>query len=291
MIRSMTGFARALGHQKKGGWTVEIRSLNHRHFEFSLRVPPALYGLEDRIREFCQGRVRRGKVTVAVTESETNGLTDLALDEKVLGFYLSSIRKVQKKFRLKGEPAIGDLLALPKIFSVEKKSETPETVWRSLKPLLDTALGRLTQSRVREGKVLLQDILDRIQKIQMAAVEVEDRAKSLPKEHYERLKKRIAGLLDEKVTPDERVWQEAAFLAERGDITEELVRLKSHLDLFREKAARGDEVGKELDFLLQEMNREVNTLSAKAQDFGVSREVVSMKAELEKIREQIQNIE
>ena len=126
MIKSMTGFARAAAGKGKGGWTVEIRSLNHRYFEFSLKAPPALYGLEDRIREFCQRTIHRGKVTVNISEGNGANLEDVALDEEVLRFYLSAIRKIQKRFRLEGSLSVSDLLTLPRIFSVEKKWDAPE---------------------------------------------------------------------------------------------------------------------------------------------------------------------
>ena len=290
MIRSMTGFAQIRSRQKKGGFTVEIRSLNHRYFELSLRVPPSLYPLEDRIREACQNRIKRGKVTVNISEPDGSGLEEVTLDEEVLRFYLSAIRKMQQRFRLEGSIRVSDLLTLPRIFSVEKKGADPEKIWRSLRRLLEQTLDQLTQSKVREGKVLARDLLKRLAKIERGLLLIEHHAKALQGEYYGKLRERIRSLLEEK-SGDERVWREAAFLAEKADTTEELVRLKSHLHLFREKLKKEREVGKELDFLVQEMNREVNTLSAKAQDFGISKEVVSIKAELEKIREQVQNIE
>lgn len=291
MIRSMTGFARAVSAQRKSGWAVEIRSLNHRYFELSLKTPPSLYGLEDRIREICQSHIRRGKVTVNINEAEPTDLEDVTLDEKVLGFYVSAIRKVQRRFGLEGPLSVSDLLSLPRIFSVEKKAEAPEKVWRFLKPPLEKALKCLTQSRAREGEALSKDLLMRIGKIEKGLGHIERIGKDLPREYYEKLRQRIRELFEERIAEDEKVWQAAALLAEKSDITEEVVRLKSHLGLFREKIAGEGEAGKELDFLLQEMNREANTISAKAQDFGISKEVVSIKAELEKIREQIQNIE
>ena len=291
MIRSMTGFARASGNGKKAGFTVEIRSLNHRYFEFSLKSSPSLYGLEDRIREFCQGRVRRGKVTVNITEDGAYELDQVALDEKVLRFYLSALAKVQRRFRLKGSLEVRDLFSLPRIFSVEKKSQAPEKMWRSLKPTLIQALGNLQQFRMREGKALAKDLLARISNIEKTLSRIEKRTKEFPREAFEKLRERLRNLLEEKMAGDEKVWQAAAFIAEKADVTEETVRLGSHLQLFREKTKLGGEVGKELDFVSQEMNREVNTIGSKAQDFGISREVVSIKAELEKIREQIQNIE
>lgn len=291
MIRSMTGFARTASHRRNQGWGVEIRSLNHRYFEFSLKLPPSLYGLEDRIREFCQSRIRRGKVTVNINEANGNSSPEeVTLDEKVLQFYLSAFRRVQRRFHLKGDLAVSDLLSLPRIFSVEKKAQAPERLWPALRPQLEKAIGLLLQSREREGKVLSKDLLLRIRKIEKSILLIEARTKRLPREHFERLRERIQELFKNQ-PPEEKLWQEAVLLVEKSDFTEETVRLKSHLGLFKEKVARGGEAGKELDFILQEMNREVNTLGAKGQDAGISREVVGVKSELEKIREQIQNIE
>jgi uncharacterized protein (TIGR00255 family) len=287
----MTGFGRAASRKKKGGWAVEIRSLNHRYFELSLKSPPALYGIEDRIRELCQSRIKRGKVMVNVNETDGIELEGLELDEEVLQFYLQAIRRIQRRFRLSGDLSVSDLLALPRIFSLEKKAVAPEKLWKALREPLEEALRKLVGSRVREGKALSKDLLGRIGKIERTLHRIEARTKRSPAECYEKLRGRIEELFREKPKNEERLWQEAAILAEKADVTEEVVRLKSHLQLFRSKVAKQEEVGKELDFLLQEMNREANTLSVKAQDFEISKEVVGIKAELEKIREQIQNIE
>ncbi len=289
-IRSMTGFGRAANPPKKGGWSVEIRSLNHRYFEFSLKAPPSLYGLEDRIRELCQARLKRGKVMVSVSEANGSDLDGLSLDEKVLHFYVGSIRKIQRRFGLKGSISVSDLLNLPRIFSMEKKAEAPEKFWNSLRPSLEQALQLVTRSRIREGKVLAKDLLDRITRIGKNLDFIERRTKKLPQEYFEKLRARLKTIFENKAPEDARLWQETALLAERADVTEEIVRLRSHLRLFRDKMLR-EEAGKELDFILQEMNREANTIGSKAQDFDVSKEVIAIKAELEKIREQVQNIE
>lgn len=290
MIRSMTGFARTSSRQKKGGWSIEIRSLNHRYFEFSLKASPSLYPLEDRIRELCQREIWRGKVTVSISEENSSGAEEVTLDEKVLRFYLSALRKVQRRFRLRGPLSVSDLLSLPRIFSVEKKATAPERLWLLLRPILTQALERLKRARLQEGQSLAKDLSIRIRKIQEGVKRIERRTQVLPQEYYEKLRGRIQALFEAK-PEDPRIWQEAAFLAEKVDVTEEIIRLKSHLQLFSGKIKGENEVGKELDFILQEMNREANTLSAKGQDIGISREVVSIKAELEKIREQVQNIE
>lgn len=291
MIRSMTAFGRAESSQIKGGWSVEMRSVNHRYLELSLKIPPSLYSLEDRIREFCQSHIKRGKVTVNIAGRNESGLEKVTLDEKVLQFYLSAIRKVQRRFNLKGTLSPSEILTLPKIFSVDQKNESPEKIWAAVKVTLNKALSHFYESRVREGRALYADILGRIGKIEKTLGELEEKSKDLPKVYAEKLTERVNKLFEDRTIDQERIWQEAVMLSQRSDTTEEAVRLKSHLKLFRDKMAKGGEVGKELDFILQEMNRETNTLGAKSQDFEISKEVVSIKAELEKIREQVQNIE
>ncbi len=291
MIRSMTGFARVRSSSPKGGLAIEIRSLNHRYFELTLKLPPFLYDLEDRVRGVCHGRIRRGKVNVSVSEAEASSLADVTLNEDALRFYLAAIRKLKRQVRLRDDLSVRDLLSLPQIFTVEKKGEAAERFWPSLRGLLEKALGKHEASRIREGKILARDLSGRIGKIEGQLAGIERRAGTLPQEFYEKLKRRIEELFKDSAADPERISREAAFLAERSDITEELTRLKSHLRFFREKLKGNREVGKELDFVLQEMNRETNTLGAKAQDFGISEAVVSIKAELEKLREQVQNIE
>ncbi|MBI4115033.1 MAG: hypothetical protein HY447_00485, partial [Candidatus Omnitrophica bacterium] len=190
MIKSMTGFARSTGGLKKGHWSVEIRSLNHRYFEFSLKTPPSLYGLEDRIRELCQTRIKRGKVTVSINEGESTDSDEIVLDEKVLRFYLSAIRKIQRRLGLKGPLSMSDVLTLPRIFSVQKKALAPESLWHVVKVPLEIALSQLLESRTREGKVLSKDIVSRLGKIEGKLTGIEKRTKNFPEEYYEKLKGR-----------------------------------------------------------------------------------------------------
>lgn len=291
MIRSMTGFARAVSQRSEGGLGVEIRSLNHRYLELTIKIPPSLSELEDRVRELCQSRIRRGKVTLAVSEADGGGLEAVTLNESVLRFYLAAIRNLERRLGLRADLSVRDLLGLPQIFSIEKKAGDPNRRWSSLKSVVGMALDRLEKSRLQEGRRLAEDILGRLGKIEKSLSGIEEHAKGLPQAYYERLRKRVQELLGDATVDPDRLSREAVIWAEKSDVTEEFVRLRSHIRLFREKLAGNREVGKELDFILQEMNREINTLGSKAQDFGVSKEVVSVKAELEKIREQVQNIE
>lgn len=292
MVRSMTAFARANVPVKEGSWTVEIRSLNHRYFEFSLKLPQSLSVLETRIRDLVQAGMRRGKVTVSVN-LERNGKQRPAvtIDEEAVEVYLQAAKKIQKKYRLAGEVSIDQILRLPGIFTGEERETDPEKSWPEIKKTLSKALAAADKAKADEGRKLALDIDKRLGMIAEAVAKIEKFAKSRTETVFKKTLARIEALLGEKQQDLERFEREVAFLAERADITEELVRMCSHLDLFRSRLKGDAEVGRELDFISQEMNREVNTMGSKAQLFEIATEVVFIKGELEKIREQIQNIE
>ena len=293
MIRSMTAFARVAARAEDDNWVVEIRSLNHRYFEFSLKIAPALAALENRIRDLVQAKMRRGKITVAIgQDAHHNGRQrELSFDESAIKFYLSSISKLKKKFKIQGELSVAELLKLPGIFSGEESGIDPEKSWKPIKKVLGKALDQAIKAKEVEGQKLAKDIHERLAAVAKTMENIEAHAKGQGERIFKKLSERIDTLLAEKEKDTERMNREVAFLAERSDITEEIVRMKSHLDLFKSRLKGSDEVGRELDFLSQEMNREVNTMTSKAQHFEISTEVVFVKGELEKIREQIQNIE
>ena len=292
MIRSMTAFARVSAPARGGRWALELRSVNHRYFEFSLKLPPALGALETPIREWVQSRIRRGKITLAVAQdSEREKTKGVSLDEEAVRLYLGAIGKLKKRFKLAGEPAVGDLLKLPGIFTAETPEENPETVWPGLKKILTRVLDQAIKAKELEGGKLAVDIRHRLDAIAKALEKIERHAQGQTARVFQKLSERVNQLVMEKEMDADRLAREAAFLADRADITEEIVRLKSHLELFQSRLKGDGEVGRELDFLCQEMNREINTVGSKAQLFEISTEVVFVKGELEKIREQIQNIE
>lgn len=292
-IRSMTAFARAVSNTPQGVWGIEIRSLNHRYFEFSLKVPPALSSLENRIRDFTQAVLRRGKVTVSLTRESASGeeANRPVIDESAVRFYAASVKKLKRKFRLDGDLSVSDLLRLPGIFTAEERKTDVEKVWPFLKRLLDQGLKKAVTAKQLEGRKLSRDILARLGEIRAAVAKIEKSAGGQNDRIFKKLSERMNAILKDHPGDPDRLAREAAFLAERSDITEEIVRMKSHLDLFKARLGGGAEIGRELDFLCQEMNREVNTMGSKAQLFEIATEVVFVKGELEKIREQIQNIE
>lgn len=291
MIRSMTAFSRAVLSSRKGAWTVEIRSLNHRYFEFSVKMPQPFAVLESRVRDLVQSGMRRGKVTVSISQERLEDKREMKIDDEAVRFHLETLGKLKKKFKLAGEISLEQVLKLPGIFAAPDEAPDPESVWPEIKKAVLKALEQADHSKQQEGDRLARDIEKRLTLVAEAVGKIQKYAASRGDAVFSRLQAKVEALLGEKMKDLERVEREVAFLAERSDITEELVRIKSHIDLFRKKLKQDMEVGRELDFICQEMNREANTMGSKSQFFEISTEVVFVKGELEKIREQIQNIE
>jgi uncharacterized protein (TIGR00255 family) len=288
----MTAFARVSRSAREGNWVVEIRSVNHRFVDLSIKLPPDFYPFEDRIRELVQSRIARGKITLGISQDlEEEALAALTLDEVIARKYLSAIEKLQRKFRLSGKVAVGDVVQLPGLFAVKKTKELAQRRWPSLQKAIAMALRKLIVAKETEGRQMMKDIARRLAAITGAVQKINEEARNRSKACFEKMRRNVHQLMGEEVKDEERLLREVALLAEKSDITEEIVRMKSHLKLFRGRLKSKTEIGRELDFLCQEMHREVNTMASKAQLFEVSRHVVFVKGELEKIREQIQNVE
>ncbi len=292
MVRSMTTFARSSQRAKSGNWVVELRAVNHRYFEFSMKLPSALNPHEGELRERVHARIKRGKITVDINV-EDDGNKKIVLNEKVVDAYLSVARRLKKQNGLGGELKVSDLVGLPGIFTVEKNTLHSAKDLKTIEKVLDQTIERAIKVKEAEGRKLAKDILARLQTITAALGKIEKESTGAPEAIYQKLSARLDRLLLEREKDPDRLHREVAFLAERSDITEEVVRLKSHFGAFRERldSAKTGEIGRELDFLCQEMHREINTIGSKSQLFEISGEVVFIKGELEKIREQVQNIE
>ncbi len=291
MIRSMTAFSRVTQKTGKGQWIVELRSLNHRYFDLSLRVPPDLVELEGPIRDLVKEKIARGKISLSITCSGEGDDEDLELDEDAAKKYLKAVRTLKRRFGLQGDVTVEDIIKLPRLFSNKKSKESLEKSWQHLKILLKRGVEQAVKAKQVEGYKIAQDMAMRLKAIQTASQKIEKTAASRAQESFEKLKERVRELLNGQDADEERLWREVALTADRSDITEELVRLRSHISLFQSRLRSKDEIGRELDFLCQELNREINTVGSKAQSFGISREVVFVKCEIEKIREQVQNVE
>lgn len=292
MIRSMTGFGRGQAPWQDGSVTVEVRSVNHRFLEAACRLPRSLAQLEETFKKAVQQRCTRGRVDMTVTLQGGKGRAGtVSLDQPLAKQYHQMLRALKKSLKLSGAIDIALIAGLRDVISVsDQPSEDPKLA-KLVQKLGFQALDDLEGMRKREGIALAKDMQSRIQTIRERRTAVAARSPKLVQETFERMKARVEKLLGTEPPDIPRLHQELALYADRGDITEELVRLDSHMIQFEQTLNRAESVGKTLDFLLQEMGREVNTIGSKANDAEIAGHVVQMKAELERIREQVQNVE
>lgn len=292
MIRSMTGFGRGESTGDTGKFIVEMKSVNHRFSEIMVRMPKGLVVLEDRVRRLVAEKVSRGRVDIFINR-EDSGLRQrhLKVDKDLAMAYYNALKELGREIGSNAEITAETLTRLPEVFSLEEVEEEADALWPGLQEALLGALASLIAMRETEGRTLSQDLLYRIGLIEGLMSTVRDRAPSVAEEYRRRLEKRLEELLPGTAVDPTRLATEVAMFAERSDITEELKRLESHLEQFRTIVLSGDSVGRKLDFLLQEINREINTIGSKAGDLAIAQAVVEAKSELEKIREQVQNIE
>jgi uncharacterized protein (TIGR00255 family) len=292
VIRSMTGYGRKEASGDAGHFTIEIRSVNNRYIDVQVKVPRGLSLLELRVKKTVQERCSRGRFDVLVTRNnDREKATRLVIDEVLAAQYVGLLRDLKMRYGLAGEVDLSLVAGMQNIITMTEVSEDMETIWSLLAEGLDAALTELDRMRLDEGVALVRDITGRINAIEGMARAIGAQSPQSVEKARKRMADTLAKLLQEQPDPV-RLAQEIAILAERTDVTEELTRLDSHLGQFRAMLAGGPEaVGRKLDFLLQEMGREVNTIASKCQDAAISLDVVQCKAELEKIREQVQNIE
>lgn len=292
MIRSMTGYGKKDGTSQQAGVTVEIRSVNHRFLEVAVRVPRSLAELEDQIRKTVQQRCLRGRVDVSVSIQAAGGsLKTVHIDHALAKQYHTALKKLQKTLGLRGAVDIALVAGFRDIVSMTDEPVDPGPLGKTVLRVLGGALTELEKMRKREGDVLAQDLTAHLEAIRTAKALVAEKAPQLATLSFERMKARIEALLQSELPDPARLQQELAVYADRSDISEELVRLESHMIQFDQTLRSEESVGKTLEFLLQEMGREVNTIGSKANDADIAALVVRMKAELEKLREQVQNVE
>lgn len=292
MLRSMTGYGR--GHQVVGNYdiTVEVKSVNHRYFEFSSRIPKAYQFLEEKIKTAVQNGCSRGKVEASVSiQLIGGGENEVTLNVDITRGYLAALRSSAGELDLLDDLRLSDLVQFPDIFTVRKRELDPEEMWEAVRGVAEEAVNSFVRMREREGRQLKEDLVGRLENIAGTLSFIEERAPVLKEEYYNRLYQKITELLADKNIDETRLVTEAAIFADRVAIDEETVRLRSHLKQFAELLETDQPVGRKLDFLVQEMNRETNTIGSKCQDVDITRRVVDIKSEIEKIREQIQNLE
>lgn len=294
MIRSMTGFGRAQQNVDSLNVTVEIKSVNHRYFEFNSRVPRNYGFLEEKLKSFVGSLVSRGKVECYVTiENLEESDVEILVNHSLAKSYLNAINELAEAngLALRDDLALSSLIRYNDIFTAHKQEADEDRIWNAVKSTVQIAVSKFIEMREVEGAKLKKDVLDRADLILSKVSVIEERSPETVKEYNEKLLNRINEFLSDVQVDEQRLLTECAIFADKVAVAEETVRLRSHIDQLRELLDSDEAIGRKIDFLVQEMNREANTIGSKAQDVTIARNVIDIKAEIEKIREQIQNIE
>jgi len=291
MVRSMTGFGRGNSEKDGKSFTIEIKSVNHRYFETNIRMPRVLIAFEDKIRKIIGEKVKRGKLDVFVTQVNYDKEdVEAYLNEKLAQSYINCFRTLKDKYNLDGDISVSNIARLPEVITLKQKEEDVST-FDQIELSLTKALEALLFMREREGEKLLKDLISKCNLINSLVDKVKERAPFVVGEYKEKLNQRLNALHKEVEFDENRVAMEIAIFADKVGIDEEIVRLNSHIEQMRETLIIDEPIGRKLDFIIQEMNRETNTIASKANDLEILNTVINMKSEIEKIREQIQNIE
>lgn len=292
MPKSMTGYGRSKMLFGAREITVEIRSVNHKFFEFSSRVPRQYGYIEDKLKALFSASVSRGKVEVYVSISTSDGSdVSVKVNTPLAENYISALREANSVLNLNDDITLTRLFGIPDIFTVTKADTDENELWDEVKTAASNALEGFVNMRRLEGERLKNDILSKLDYIEDAVANIELRSPEVTREYRDKLNQRLCDILQDKNIDEARILTEAAIFADKTAVDEETVRLKSHVASFRELLELDEPVGKKLDFLIQEMNREVNTTGSKCSDLAITKIVVNLKSTIEKIREQIQNIE
>lgn len=292
MIKSMTGFGRERCVLDSREILVEIRSVNHRYYEFSARTPKAYGYLDEKLKSFLKNDISRGKVEVSVLIYNQEGANaQIEVNKEIALGYVEALRNSADDLDLDDDLALSNIMRLPDIFTVVKVTEDEEVIWNQVKSVAEKALERFVDMRITEGMKMYDDIVSRLSFLEDAVTKIEAQSPNTSKAYEERLYAKIKETLADRNIDEQRIITEVAIFSEKTAIDEETVRLRSHISQFRDLISSSEPVGRKLDFLVQELNREVNTIGSKAQDLYITKLVVDMKSEIEKIREQIQNIE
>lgn len=292
MIKSMTGYGRSQMILNGRDILVEIRSVNHRYYEYNSRIPRSYNYIDEKLKVLLKSKISRGKVDVSVSINNIEGRdTEVAINKGVAEGYINALRGVADELCVADDLTLSNLLRLPDVFIVQKAVDDEDEVWADVAKVADEALARFVAMRETEGEKMRSDVLQKSDFILDMVAKVEELSPQTVENYRERLYKKLSEILENKDIDQQRIVTEAAIFSEKIAVDEETVRLRSHISQFRELVNSDESIGRKLDFIVQEMNREVNTIGSKAQDLNITRVVVDMKAELEKIREQIQNIE
>ncbi len=292
MVRSMTGFGRAEQDFDGLNITVEIKSVNHRYFEFSSRLPRSYQYLEEKLKNFCQGRIARGKVEASVLIDDTRpGGAKVEINGEYCDSYISALKTLMTCYDLKDDISVMTVARNPEVFKITKNDLDADFLTESVLTVAEAAADAFVAMRETEGQRLKTDVENRVGTILSRVELIEKRSPETVKIYRERIEQKMLELLGSAQVDEQRLLTETAIFADKVAVAEETVRLRSHMQQLCALLESDEAIGRKLDFVVQEMNREANTIGSKAQDIEIARAVIDIKAEIEKIREQIQNIE
>lgn len=292
MIKSMTGFGRSYGEENGYNISVELKSVNHRFFEFYSRVPRQYAFLEEKLKSFVNSKVARGKIECTLTiENLSDNSVEVQINKPLAKAYENSLKELSAELGLKEDFGSSLISRFPEVLNVTKQEIDEDLVWQSVKTIAENAIDKFILMRETEGEKLKTDLLLKCDHILECVSFVENRSPQTVSEYQERLYQKMKEVLETTSIDEQRILMEAAIYSDKVAVDEETVRLRSHIDQFKTFLNSEEAIGRKMDFLVQEMNRETNTIGSKCSDVEISRKVVDIKADIEKIREQIQNIE
>ena len=292
MIKSMTGFGRCEIQKGSRKFTVELKSVNHRYLDVNIRMPKKLNFFETAIRTLLKSYVNRGKVDIFITyEDLSQSQVSVKYNAALAAEYLKYLRQMEEELGLENDVRVSALSRYPEVFTMEEQSENEEELWNGLKEALEGAFGQFVETRKAEGENLKKDILSKLDFLETEIGFVEERSPQIVAEYRAKLEEKMKELLADTQIEDSRIAAEVILFADKICTDEEVVRLKSHIRHMRATLEEKEGIGRKLDFIAQEMNREANTILSKANDLEVSNHAITLKTEIEKIRAQIQNIE
>lgn len=291
MTRSMTGFGRGSGEHSN--FIVEIKSVNHRYFELNIRMPRTLISLEDNIRKIVNEKIKRGKIDIFVTQNiQEKDNVEAVLNEELIKSYMSCLDKIKSIYQdVRDDISVMSLARLPESINLKPKEEDLDESWKQLEESLTLALQELVKMREVEGLKLKDDLQTRCDLIKNYVDKISERVPQVSIEYREKLDKKVKDLLSDSQIDESRLAMEVVLLADKTAIDEEIVRLNSHILQIKQTLALDEPIGRKLDFIVQEMNRETNTIASKVNDLEITNLALEVKSEIEKIREQVQNIE
>ncbi len=293
MIRSMTSFGRSSSEEgEKRVFTVEMKSVNSRYLDINIRMPKTLISLEEEIRKMISNSLNRGKVDVFINLKNYNDGSGIPkVDINLAQGYLECLKEIETKLGVKNDISVMQIARFPEVITVVEEEDKIEEVWKELKPLINDSLEMMIGMREVEGNKLKEDILSKISVIEELVSKVEEFADTIPKAFKMKLEERVKELSGNVEIDENRIAMEVCMLADKATVDEEIIRLRSHINQVRETLNLNDPIGRKLDFIVQEMNRETNTIGSKSSDIQMTNIVIDIKNMLEKIREQVQNIE